>query len=131
MKKIIKVFGVKNMVLREGEVEKTKGQTRDARESEKFWKTAWFLTIFFQNMCFLRLNWLTNELPSELLKTLKPKFWKKILSLFEKSIFLKILKIFVSLFHDWDLHSPNSRKCLDLSSWLEHDSQVSRENAKL
>ena len=36
MKKIIKVFGVKNMVLREGEVEKTKGQTRDARESEKF-----------------------------------------------------------------------------------------------
>ena len=32
----MEVFGVKRVVLREGEAEKTNRQTRDARESEKF-----------------------------------------------------------------------------------------------
>ena len=81
----MKVFRVKNVVLREGEAEKTKGQTHDVRESKKFWKTVRFLTLFLQNTHFSWLNWLANESPSELLKTLKPRFWKK----------------FLSLFHDW------------------------------
>ena len=32
----MEVFGVKMVVLREGELEKTKRKTRDAREIEKF-----------------------------------------------------------------------------------------------
>ena len=52
----MKVFEVKNVVLREGEAEKTKGQTHDARESEKFWKNVWFLTLFLQNTRFSQLN---------------------------------------------------------------------------
>ena len=38
MKRIMEVFGVKNVVLREGEAEKTNVQTRDAREVKSFEK---------------------------------------------------------------------------------------------
>ena len=48
------------VVLGEGEVEKTKRFSRDAREIEKFLKIVWDLTQFVQNMRFSRLNWLAK-----------------------------------------------------------------------
>ena len=94
------------MVLREGEVEKTKRQAHDARGSEKFWKHVWFLTLFLQNTRFSQLNWLVDESPSESPKSLEPRF----------------LKISLSLFRDWDLHSPVSHESLWMNSWLANES---------
>ena len=90
-----------------------------------------------QNTCFSRLNWLTNESP----KTFKPRFWKNFKIFFatgtytrqpvmseswmpwvgktKKLFFLKILKIFQSLFHN--LSRPlasESQKCRVANFWI-------------
>ena len=154
----MEVFEVEKMVLREGEVEKTKRQARDARETEKFWKIVWFLTLFLQNTCFLRLNWLANESPSKSSKSLEPRFWKSSLSLFHdwdfhspmsyetlgvrsrlenespKIFKLRFWKKILSLFRNWNFHSPMSHETLRLSLRLELEtcnSRVSHQNEKL
>ena len=52
LKRKMKVFEVKKMVLREGEAEKTKRQAPDARETEKFWNCLIFNPIFAKHAFF-------------------------------------------------------------------------------
>ena len=56
-----------------------------------------------QNMRFLRLDWVVNKSPSQVAKNSCDKF----------------LKIRLSIFRDWKVHSRVSRETVWVNSWLE------------
>ena len=76
-----------------------------------FWKTVWVLTLFVQNKQFLPLNWLASESPNWVAKIPSTRFWK----------------FSLSLFRDWDFHSPVSCERLWMNLWLANESPKSQK----
>ena len=78
---------------------------------KSFWKIVWVLTLFAQNKQFLPLNWLASESPNWVTKIPSTRFWK----------------FSLSLFRDWDFHSPVSCERLWMNSWLVNESPKSQK----
>ena len=77
-----------------------------------FFKIVWDLTLFLQNTHFSQLIWLASKSPKWAAKIPCARFWK----------------ISLSLFHDWDFHSPVSHEPLWVTWRRDFHSQSNCEN---